>query len=76
MSHRQVWSWRWWWQWQWRWQLTCFLSVTWRGEAFHGLGIQDVKVLILLDAVFLPSVVPASQQGFGVMELTLPGSAP
>jgi hypothetical protein len=33
----------------------CFLSVTWRGEAFQG-----VDVLILLAALFLPSVAPAS----------------
>jgi hypothetical protein len=29
-----------------------FLSVTWCGEAFHGLGVQDVKTLILVDALF------------------------
>jgi hypothetical protein len=55
-------------------QLSCFLSVMWYGEAFHGLGIQGVKVLTLLGAVFLPSVAPASQQGFGVTELTLSAS--
>jgi hypothetical protein len=49
-----------WWQ-----QLpTCFLSVMWHGEAFYGLGVQGVKVLILLCASFLPSVAPACQQGF------------
>jgi hypothetical protein len=29
-----------------------FLSEVWCGEAFHGLGIQDVKSLILVDALF------------------------
>jgi hypothetical protein len=45
-------------------QPTCFLSVTWHGEAFYGLGVQGVKVLILLGVLFLPSVAPVSQQGF------------
>jgi hypothetical protein len=45
-------------------QLTCFLSVTWHGEVFHRLGVQSVKLLILLFALFLPSVAPASQQDF------------
>jgi hypothetical protein len=36
----------------------------WHGEAFYGLGVQGVEVLILLVALFLPTVVPASQQGF------------
>jgi hypothetical protein len=48
----------------------------WHGEAFSGLGIEGVKVLILTGALFLPSVAPASQQGFGVMELTLFSSTP
>jgi hypothetical protein len=43
---------------------SCFLSVTWHGEAFHGLGAQGVKVLIFLGALFPPSVAPASQQDF------------
>jgi hypothetical protein len=30
-----------------------FLSVTWYGEAFHGLGVQGFKVLILVGALFL-----------------------
>jgi hypothetical protein len=55
---------------------TCFLSVMWHAEAFYGLGVQGVEVLILLGALFLPSVAPASQQGFGVTALTLSGSAP
>jgi hypothetical protein len=33
--------------------------------------VQSVKVLILLAALFLLSVTPVSQRGFGVMELTL-----
>jgi hypothetical protein len=36
----------------------------WHGEAFYGLGVQDVEVLVLLGALFLPSAAPASQQGF------------
>jgi hypothetical protein len=46
--------------WQW-WQCSCFLSVMWCGEAFHRLGVQGVEVLILLGALFPPSVAPASQ---------------
>jgi hypothetical protein len=53
-----------------------FLSVMWHGEAFHRLGAQDVEVLILLSALFLPHVAPASQGGFGVSELTLSASVP
>jgi hypothetical protein len=48
----------------WQQQLTHVLSVMWRGEAFYRLGVQGVEVLILLGALFLPSVAPASQQGF------------
>jgi hypothetical protein len=55
---------------------TCFLSVMWHGETFYGLGVHGVDVLILLDALFPPSVAPSSQQGFGVTEPTLSGSAP
>jgi hypothetical protein len=40
------------------------------------LGVHGVEVLILLDALFLPSVAPASQQGFGIMELMLSASVP
>jgi hypothetical protein len=29
-----------------------FLSATGHGEAFHGLGVQDVKSLILVDSLF------------------------
>jgi hypothetical protein len=38
----------------------------WHGEAFYGLGVQGVEVLIFLGALFLPSVVSVSQQGFGL----------
>jgi hypothetical protein len=34
----------------------------WYGEAFHRLLVHGVKVLILLGALFPPSVAPASQQ--------------
>jgi hypothetical protein len=57
-------------------QPSCFLSVKWHGEAFHKLGVQDVEVLVLLAALFPPSVALLSQQGFGVTELTLSASAP
>jgi hypothetical protein len=36
----------------------------WGEEALYGLGVQGVEVLILLGALFLPSVAPASQQDF------------
>jgi hypothetical protein len=36
----------------------------WYGEAFYGLGVQDVKVMLLLDALLPPSVAPASQEDF------------
>jgi hypothetical protein len=39
------------------------------------LGVQGVRVLILLGVFFLPSVAPASQQDFWFMELTLSASA-
>jgi hypothetical protein len=48
----------------WWWQPTCFLRVTWHEEAFYVLGIQGVEVFILLGALFLQSVAPASQQSF------------
>jgi hypothetical protein len=43
---------------------SCFLSVTWWGEALYGLRVQGVEVLIPLGAFFLPSVAPGSQQNF------------
>jgi hypothetical protein len=49
-------------------------NVAWR--SFLGLGGQGVEVLILLGVLFPPCVASASQQGFGVTELTLSGSAP
>jgi hypothetical protein len=52
-----------------------FFSVTWCREAFHRTGVQGVEVLILLAVLFLPSVAPASHQGFGVMDLMLYASA-
>jgi hypothetical protein len=36
----------------------------WYGEALYGLGVKGVEVLILLGALFPPSLAPASQQGF------------
>jgi hypothetical protein len=51
-------------------------NVMWHGETFYGLEFQGVEVLILLGALFPPSVAPTSQQGFGVTQLTLSGSAP
>jgi hypothetical protein len=45
------------------------------GETSYRLGVQGVEVLILLGALFSPSVAAAFQQGFGVTELTLSGFA-
>jgi hypothetical protein len=43
--------WQWWW---WSCEMAPnFLSTVWHGEAFHGLGVQDVESLILIDALFL-----------------------
>jgi hypothetical protein len=50
---------------------TCFLSVTWHGEALLGLEVQVVEVLILFCALVLPCVAPVSQQGFWFTELML-----
>jgi hypothetical protein len=49
----------WWW-----WQPSCFLSVPWCGEAFYGIGVQGVDILILFGALLSPSVAPGYQQGF------------
>jgi hypothetical protein len=68
MSPKQVWS---WW-----WQPTCFLSVVWCGETLYGLGVQGIEVLILLSALFLPSVAPVSQEDFGFTELMLSSFVP
>jgi hypothetical protein len=43
---------------------SCFLSVMWCGEGSYGLGVQGIRLLILLGGFFLPSVAPASQQNF------------
>jgi hypothetical protein len=59
MSPKQVWSWR-----LVAWEPSCFLSVTWCGEALYRLGAHGVEVLILLGAIFLPGVAPAPQEGF------------
>jgi hypothetical protein len=66
MSPKQVWSGIWW-----RQEPSCFLSVTWHGEAFYRLGVQGVEDLILLGVLFTPSVAPSSQQDFGVCFCTL-----
>jgi hypothetical protein len=58
-SPKQVWS-----QHLSAWEPSWFLSVTWHGEALYRLGFQSVRVLLLLDGFFLPSVAPASQQDF------------
>jgi hypothetical protein len=44
-------------------QLSCFLSLTWHGDAFHGLGVQGVETLILLSVLFPQSMAQVSQQG-------------
>jgi hypothetical protein len=41
----------------WSWHLvarepSCFLSLMWCGEALHGLGVQGVRILILLGGFF------------------------
>jgi hypothetical protein len=59
----------------WSWHLAAlepswFLSVTWYGEAFCGLGVCDVRFLLLFGGVFLPSVAPVFQQDFLFTELT------
>jgi hypothetical protein len=36
----------------------------WHREAFYGLGVQGVEVLMLFGALLLPSVAPVSQQNF------------
>jgi hypothetical protein len=44
--------------------------------AFHGLEVQGIGILVLIGALFPPSVAPGSQEGFGVTELMLFASAP
>jgi hypothetical protein len=46
LTFRQVWS------WQQQETVPNFLSAVWRGEAFHGIGVQGVESLILVDALF------------------------
>jgi hypothetical protein len=75
MSPRQVWSPQQWHWWRW-WQPHLFSQCRWCGEAFYRLGVQGIEVLIPLGALFPPNVAPASQQDFGVTELTLSCSAP
>jgi hypothetical protein len=58
------------------WQLSSFLCVMCCGDAFHGLGVHSVEDLILVGALFLPSVAPVCQRGFGVMEFRLCASVP
>jgi hypothetical protein len=64
ISHRQVWSLQ--TQLQQQWQPSNFLSVMCCGEAFHRLGVQGVKGLILVCALLPSSLAPASQLCFGV----------
>jgi hypothetical protein len=40
-------------------EASCFLSVTWHGEALYGLGVQGIEARIYFGAFFLPSVAPA-----------------
>jgi hypothetical protein len=40
------------------------LISAYHGEALYGLGMQGVKVLILLGAFYLPRVAPVSQKDF------------
>jgi hypothetical protein len=49
-------------------------NVLW--GSFPQLGVQGVEGLILVGALFPPSVAPMSQGGFGVMELMLSASVP
>jgi hypothetical protein len=44
------------------WEPSYFLSVMFLREALYSLGVQGVKVLILLHALFQPRVAPVSQQ--------------
>jgi hypothetical protein len=52
-----------------------FSQCNWCGEILYGLGVQGVKVLILLGAFFQPSMAPVSQQDFLFTELTLSTSS-
>jgi hypothetical protein len=48
----------------WQRETSYFLRVTWFYEASYRLGVWDVEVLIVLDVLFPPNVVSASQQDF------------
>jgi hypothetical protein len=47
--------------------------VAWK--SFVWLGVQGVRILVLLGSFVLPSVAPESQQNFLFMNLTLSASA-
>jgi hypothetical protein len=51
MSPKQVWSWR-----LVAWEPSCFLSVTWCGEALYRLGVQGFGVLFLFIYFFFCQV--------------------
>jgi hypothetical protein len=59
VSPKQVWSWH-----LMAWEPSCFLSVTWCGEALYGLGVQGVRDLLFLGDFFSARVDPVSQQDF------------
>jgi hypothetical protein len=44
--------------------------------SFPQARVQSVKDLILVGALFLPSVAPESQEAFGVTELRLSAAVP
>jgi hypothetical protein len=69
-SPKQVWSWH-----LVAWEPSCFLSVTWHGETLYGLGVQGVRILILLGGFFSAKWAPVSPQNFWFTELTLSASA-
>jgi hypothetical protein len=48
----------------------CSFSKSWRGEAFHELGVQSADVSALPGALLQPSVPPASRQSPWFTELT------
>jgi hypothetical protein len=57
------------------WFAECLPSRFWASIWQFGLGVQGIEVLILLGALFLPNVSPASQQNFWFIELILSASA-
>jgi hypothetical protein len=54
---------------------SCFFSVMCCGEALYVLGVQGVRVLLLLGDVFLLSLTLMSQQNFSFTELMLSASS-